>query len=35
MIALLREQMPSLSDEDYFAARDALVDGDGDMFRIS
>ena len=26
MMARLREQMPSLSDEDYFAARDALVD---------
>jgi adenine-specific DNA-methyltransferase len=26
MIALLRERMPSLTDEDYIAARDALVD---------
>ena len=26
MMALLREQVPGLSDEDYFAARDALVD---------
>ena len=26
MMALLREQVPGLSDDDYFAARDALVD---------
>lgn len=26
MMALLRERMPGLSDDDYFAARDALVD---------
>ena len=32
MMALLREQVPGLSDEDYFAARDALVD-DGRLTR--
>lgn len=29
MLALLREQLPSLTDEDYAAARDALVDRGG------
>ena len=32
MMALLRERMPGLSDDDYFAARDALVD-DGRLAR--
>lgn len=32
MMALLRERMPGLSDDDYFAARDALVD-DGILAR--
>lgn len=27
MMALLRERVPSLTHDDYFAARDALVDG--------